>query len=63
MKNKEFKVLLNEVHEFNNYQFRKLKEEIEIRVKKKKIANILETPRGELKCVYCNSKKFILWGK
>ena len=63
MKNKEFKILLNKVHDFNNYQFRKLKEEIEIRVKKKRVANILETPIGELQCPYCNSKRFILWGK
>ena len=63
MKNNTFKKLLIEVHQFNNLQFRKLKEEVEKRVKSKKIANILETSKEELICPFCDSNNHIRWGK
>lgn len=59
----KFKSLLNDVHFLGTLQFRKLREEIDIRVKSKKISNILETPIKELTCPHCNSNKFIRWGK
>ena len=63
MDKRKFKIFLNHVHNFNNLQFRKLKEEVESRVKKKKIANILETSKNELICPHCKSSKHIRWGK
>ena len=63
MEKSKFKNLLKDVHNFNNLQFRRLKEEVENRVKKKKIANILETSKNELKCPFCNSQNHIRWGK
>ena len=63
MKNNKFKKYLEEVHLFSNYQFRKLREEVDVRVKSKRISNILETPKNELICPYCKSKNHIRWGK
>ena len=63
MEKNRFKKFLNHVHNFNNYQFRRLKEEVEIRVKKKRIANILETSENELECPFCKSPNYIKWGK
>ena len=63
MEKSRFKKYLGNVHNFNNFQFRRLKEEVEIRVKKKKISNILETSKNDLFCPFCNSKNYIRWGK
>ena len=63
MENKKFKIYLNDVHNFNTLQFRKLKEEVQNRIKKKRISNILETSINELVCSHCNSNLFIRWGK
>ncbi|MCT4613343.1 MAG: hypothetical protein N4A49_00545 [Marinifilaceae bacterium] len=63
MEKSDFKKLLNNVHEFNNLQFRLLKEEIEKRIRKKKVSNILETDVREMNCPFCNSDNFIRWGK
>ena len=63
MKNREFKNVLNSVHIFNNLQFRLLKEEVNKRVKTKRISNILETPKHRIICPHCKSSNFILWGK
>ena len=63
MANSKFKILLNEVNNFNNYEFRKLQEKVDQRIKKKRISNILETPKNELLCPFCNSKNHNRWGK
>ena len=63
MINSKFKLYLKEIESFNTLQFRKLREEVDKRVKKKKIANILETPENNLHCPHCNSSNHIKWGK
>ena len=55
--------MLSNVSKLGTLQFRLLKEEVEKKVKKKKVSNILETPLDELVCPHCNSIKFIKWGK
>ncbi|MCT4614250.1 MAG: hypothetical protein N4A49_05165 [Marinifilaceae bacterium] len=63
MKNKRFKLLLKQIHNFNNLQFRQLQEEIRKRIEKKKVSHILETEKYKLHCPFCNERNYILWGK
>ncbi|MCT4616115.1 MAG: helix-turn-helix domain-containing protein [Marinifilaceae bacterium] len=63
MKTKKFKKLIQEIDNFNNLEFRLLKEKIEERIHSKKVSYILETPINELKCPFCSNGIFIKWGK
>ncbi|MCT4615409.1 MAG: hypothetical protein N4A49_11100 [Marinifilaceae bacterium] len=63
MKTKTLKKIIREIPNFNALQFRLLKEGVEKRIKKKKVANILETEEAKLICPFCYSKEFIKWGK
>ena len=63
MKNTKFKNLLNKIQTLNNYQFRLVREEVDVRVKKKRVSNILETPKNQLLCPHCKSNMYIRWGK
>lgn len=62
MNNKIFNILVNKVSELNTNQFRILRENVDKRVKSKKVSNILETPFSEIKCPYCNKDKILKWG-
>ena len=63
MNNKKFNILINEIKNLDTRQFRLLGEEVNSRVKMKKIANILETPKNEICCAHCKSSEIIRWGK
>ena len=63
MKNSNFKLLINEIPSLGTAQFRILRENIDKRIKSKKVSNILETPFQNLLCPHCKSKIFIKWGK
>ncbi|MCT4614684.1 MAG: IS1595 family transposase [Marinifilaceae bacterium] len=57
------KNLLEEVKNLNNLQFRLLKEEVDRRLRNKRISHILESHIEDLICPYCNNNRFIRWGK
>ncbi|MCT4614909.1 MAG: hypothetical protein N4A49_08570 [Marinifilaceae bacterium] len=63
MKNNIFKKLIEEIDEFNNHEFRLLKEKVEQRIYSKRVSYILETPLSELNCPFCTHSNFIKWGK
>ena len=63
MNSNKFKILLNQVPNLGTLHFRKLREEVDKRLKSKKISNILETPINKINCPHCKSNNFIKWGK
>ena len=63
MNTKKFNILINEIKNLDTRQFRILENTVISRVKKKKIANILETPINDISCAYCKSCRIIRWGK
>lgn len=63
MNNTDFKAVLSAIPGFSSLQFRLLKENVQARIKKKRVSHILETESYNVKCPFCSSKNFIKWGR
>ncbi|MCT4616005.1 MAG: hypothetical protein N4A49_14165 [Marinifilaceae bacterium] len=62
METKEFRKMIDNVHKIKISQFTKLRDEVDKRVRSKKIANILETDKSLLSCPFCKSQLWVKWG-
>ena len=63
MKNQDYKSVKNSLNQFNYCQLRKLKSQINIIENKKLVAKKIDEYKNKLDCPYCNSNKYVKWGR